>query len=308
MDRKRILYFGNFRNETPTIDQDILYSLKKQHDVVQVDLREMVEDKDIGRIIAKANQCDVFLFHALIPETNSLYIKLMLERLVEMLGAMTCKKVLWFLDKISGNKMEVIINLLPSVDHLFVSDGTWKRRFTEEKLHVLHPAASEKIKSGKFKEDLKCDIAMIGSLYGDRFKQYEFLKAKFGDHFNFYDDKFGKDFANVCKSAKVVIVPQYPFDDFFWSDRVYNILASGGICIHPRTYGLTEEGFVDGTHYIDYYTEQDLFVTLTMLLDKKSNKTRKGISQQGKEFVKGHTYANRIEEMFNTIYNEQTKA
>ncbi len=41
-----------------------------------------------------------------------------------------------------------------------------------------------------------------------------------------------------------------------------------------------------------------------MLLDKKSNKTRKGIAQQGKEFVKGHTYGNRIEEMFNTIYNE----
>lgn len=308
MDRKKILYFGNFKNETPTIDQDILYSLKKKADVITVDLREFAEDNDIRKIIMKANECDIFLFHALIPETNNLYIKLMLERIVEMLEGMTCKKVLWFLDKIAGSKMEIIVNLLPHVDYMFVADGTWKKRFTEEKLFVLHPAASEKIFKGKVKDDLVCDIAMYGSLYGERFKQFEFLKSKFGDHFQYHDDKYGRDLANLCKSSKIVIVPQYPFDDFYWSDRIYNVLANGGTCVHPRTYGLQEEGFIDGTHFIDYYTEQDLFVTLSMLLDKKSNTVRKGIGKQGKEFVKGHTYGNRIDEMLNIIYETKTES
>jgi len=303
----KILYFANIKSETPTIDQDILYSLKKKADVKVVDLREFANEKDIGKIIMKANECDMFLFHALIPETNDLYIQLMLERLVEMLEGMTCKKVLWFLDKVVGSKMKIIINLLPSIDYLFVTDETWKRRFNNEKLFVLHPAASEKKYRGKFKEELKCDIAMLGSLYGERFKQFEFLKAKFGDHFNYYDDKFGKDFADVCKSSKIIIVPQHPFDDFYWSDRIYNILSNGGLCIHPRAYGLQEEGFIDGTHFIDYYTEQDLFVTLTMVLDDKSKKLRKGISEIGGEFVKNHTYGQRIEEMFNTIQNNETK-
>ena len=297
----KILYFANLKNETPTIDQDILYSLKKQHDVVSIDLREFVEDKDVGKIIMKANECDVFLFHALIPETNDLYIQLMLERIVEMLEGMTCKKVLWFLDKVAGSKMKIITNLLPSVDYLFVADGTWKKRFDHEKLFVLHPAASEKLKRGIVKEDLKCDIAMMGSLYGERFKQFEFLKNKFGDKFNYYDDKFGKDFSNACRSAKMVIVPQYPFDDFYWSERVYNIMASGGLCIHPRTYGLQEEGLVDGEHFVDYYTEQDLFVTLTMLLDKKSDKVRKAISEMGRLWATQHTYSERLKEMFNII-------
>lgn len=297
----KVLYFGNFNNETPTIDQDILYSLKKKAEVIKVDLREFAKDEDIKKIIMKANECDAFLFHALIPETEDLYVKLMLERLIEMLEGMTCKKILWFLDKVAGSKMQIITHLLPSIDYLFVTDGTWAKRFREEKLHILHPAAPEKVYKGKFNSELSCDIAMVGSLYGERFKQFEFLKAKFGDHFNYYDDKFNKDYADLCKSAKIIIVPQYPFDDFYWSERIYKTLVNGGLCIHPRTYGLQEEGFVDGIHYVDYYTEQDLFVTLTMILDKKSDKLRKEIQEQGKKFVKGHTYGDRIEEIFRII-------
>ena len=305
---KKILYFANIKSETPTIDQDILYSLKEKAEVTTIDLREFAENKDLKKIVDKANKCDVFLFHALIPETNDFYIQLMLERLTSMLEAITCKKVLWFLDKIVGGKMKVITSLLPFVDYMFLTDGTWSRRFENEKIFVLHPAASEKLKKGKFKKELECDVAVMGSLYGDRVKQFEFLKSKFGDGFKFFDDKFGKDFSNVCKSAKVVIVPQYPFDDFYWSDRIYNILASGGICIHPRAYGITEEGFEDGKHYFDYYTEQDMFVLLTMLLDKKSDKLRAEVSEVGRLFVKSHTYSKRIDEMLNKINKDEIKS
>lgn len=299
----KVLYFGNFKSELPTIDQDILYSLKKRAEVVQVDLREFVEDKDIKRIIDLANKCDVFLFHAFIPENSDFYVQLMLERLSVMLEAITCKKVLWFLDRIVGGKMKIITALLPLLDDIYLVDETWMRRFECEKLHALHPGTSERIKRGQKKAELECDIAMIGTLYGERVKQFEWLKEKFGDKFKLFDDKYGKDFSNVCRSAKVVIVPQYPFDDFFWSDRIYNILASGGVCIHPRAYGLQEAGFIDGTHYIDYYTEQDLFVTLSMILDKKSNTLRRGIAQQGKDFVKGQTMGHRINEILQRYEN-----
>ncbi|MCK9370831.1 glycosyltransferase [Candidatus Dojkabacteria bacterium] len=293
----KVLYFGNFKSEVPTIDQDILYSLKKQAEVVQVDLREFAENEDLTKIILKANKCDVFLFHALIPENNDFYVQLMLERLTTLLEGMTCKKVCWFLDRVMGGKMKIVTSLLPHVDYMYMVDETWTRRFENEKIIPLHPGASERLKNGKKKPELECDIAMLGTLYGDRVKQFEWLKEKFGDKFKLFDDKYGKDFSNVCKSAKVVIVPSYPFDDFFWSDRIYNILASGGVPIHPRAYGLQEAGFVDGTHYIDYYTEQDLFVTLSMILDKKSNAVRKGIAKTGQAFVKSQTLGHRVAEI-----------
>ncbi len=304
---KKILYFANITSETPTIDQDVLYSLKKQAEVVTVDLKEFTGEENIKKIVDKANECDVFLFHALMPEVSDFYIQLMLERITTLLENITCKKVLWFFDKIVGSKMKIITTLLPSVDAIFLADATWLRRFECEKVFPLHPAASEKPYEGKVKDDLKCDIAMFGSLYGDRVKQYEFFKKTFGDKFKFFDDKFGQDLVDLCKSAKLIVVPQYPFDDFYWSDRIYTILANGGICIHPRAYGLTEEGFVDGIHYIDYYTEQDLFVTLKMVLDKKSDKLRKEISAQGKEFVKNITYSERIKEILTKIDYDKTK-
>lgn len=305
-DNMKILYFGNFDSDIPTIDQEILYSLKKKAEVVEVDIREFVKDEDLKKIITKANQCDAFLFHALIPETQDFYVQLMLERLTAMLEAMTCKKVMWLLDKIVGSKMKIVTTLLPSVDYAFVTDGTWANRFESEKLVTLHPAATEKpIRKGRKNKEYMCDIAMVGSLYGERVKQYEFMKQKFGDNFKFFDDKYGKDYADICASAKVILVPQYPFDDFFWSERIYNTLALGGLCIHPRAYGLQEEGFIDGTHYIDYYTEQDLFVTLSMLLDKKSDKLRKGIAEQGKDFVKDKTYSQRIDKILEKVKPNQ---
>lgn len=303
MDRKKVLYFGNFKNESPTIDQDILFSLKKQTDVTTVDLREFTGEDNIKKIIDKANKCDVFLFHAFMPETDDFYLQLMLERINTLLANITCKKVLWFVDKIVGNKVKIISTLYDNLDLIFFSDETWLRRFESEKMFPLHPASPEKTYKGRFRKELACNVAMVGNLYGERTKQYEFLKKTFKDSFKFFDDKYNKDYADLCKSAKVILVPKYPFDDFFWSERIYTTLNNGGICIHPRSYGLLEEGFVDGEHYIDYYTEQDLFITLKMLLDKKSDGIRKQISTQGREFVKNHTYGHRIKEIMEKIYD-----
>lgn len=299
MERKKVLYFGNFKGEVHSIDQDILYSLKKNSDVIAIDLREFKENEDLKIIVDKANKCDLFLFHAFVPETNELYSQLVLERFVVMLEAIKCKKVLWFLDKIVGFKMKIITTLYDSLDLIFLADETWLRRFDSDKMFSLHPAASNKVYKGKFKKELSCNIAMLGSLYGERVKQYEFLKKRFGDSFKFFDDKYERDYADVCKSAKIVIVPQFPFDDFYWSDRIYTILNNGGFCVHPRTYGLTEEGFKDGKHYVDYYSEQDLFITLKMLIEDKS--LRNGISKEGKEFIKGYTYEDRLEDIFKKL-------
>ena len=306
MDKKKVLYFGNFKSEVQTIDQEILYSLKQKSEVFPFDIRSF-EENDMRKIIEKSKECDIFLFHALIPENNDMILGLIIERLIALLQNVKCKKVLWFMDKIAGNKIKIITGFEPHVDYIFLTDDTWLRRFTSDKLFFLPPASSENIKNGRKKKEFECDIAMCASLYGERIKMYEFLKKKFGKSFKLFDDKFGKDFSSLCKSAKIILCPQYPFDDFFWSDRIYNTLASGGLCLHPRTYGLEEQGFKDGEHYISYRTEQDLFVTIKMLLDKKSNTMRRVISKQGQEFVKGQTYGKRIEVIFDKVNETKSK-
>jgi len=185
---------------------------------------------------------------------------------------------------------------------LFVNDDTWLRRFESDKIFPLHLGCSDKFEKGKFDPELECDIAFIGSLYGERLKMYEELKNRFGERFKLFDDQYGKNFYNLCKSAKVIVAPQFPFDDFFWSDRIYKVLSGGGVLVHPRTYGLEEEGFKEGYHYFTYYGEPELFTTISMLL--KDNLIRKGLSKMGQEFVMDNfKYSDRIKEIIKKFEN-----
>jgi len=297
----KITYFGNFKNKIPTIDEDILYSLKKGNEVKSFDLRDF-DDKKMLKIIKAANESDLFLFHGTIADMDDFTMSLILQRITVLLDAIKCKKVMWFLDKVVGTKVKIIMSLVDKLDYIFVSDDTWLRRFESDKIFPLHPGCSEKPIKGRFKKELECDIAFAGSLYGERVGMYEFLKKTFGERFKMFDDKYGKDYADLCKSAKVIIVPQHPFDDFFWSDRIYTTMKNGGVVVHPRTQGIIEEGFEEGKHYFNYYSESELYATLKMLISKENKGLRKMIGAESQYFVNKHfTYSDRIDEMLKKI-------
>jgi spore maturation protein CgeB len=171
----------------------------------------------------------------------------------------------------------------------------------------LHCGAPEKAMAGKAVPELLCDIALIGNVYGERENEVSFIKERFGSRVKIFTDKFGKDFANVVKSAKVVLDYSYPFDDFYWSDRIYKVMACGGVFITQRTQGLTDEGFEDGKHYFNYFKEAEVVALLETLLDKRGAKIRKQISAEAKKFVKGKTYGHRLDIILNKIQDAKTE-
>lgn len=289
----KIVYWGNV-NDTPrpTIDREVLEALRQIADVQFFDIK----DFDMEKLMKAANKSDMFLFHGQVPTSDEVTEMLMVERIQLVLQGIKCKKVLWFMEKVWMNKGNIIERLLPEVDMAFFADGTWVRRMKED-IHALHPAAPVKPIKGKYRPELACDVAYLGNLYGPRMQEYEFLKEQFGDGVKFFDDKFGQDFADVCASANILVVPRFPFDDFFWSDRIYTMLSSGALVIHQRTYGLKEEGFKDGEHYFEYEKDQDFVALINSLLEKDSKGMRKAIAKNGQEFVKKHSYAERVKEL-----------
>ena len=261
-----------------------------------------IKNFEMSKLISEANTADLFLFHAQVPSSDEVTEMLMVERIQVVLQSITCKKVLWFMEKVWMGKMGIVDRLLPYVDHAFFTDGTWTRR-VKENVHSLPLAAPTKPMRGKYRPELACDMAFVGQMYGPRMREYEILKEKFGDAVKFFDNKFGQDLADLCKSAKVMLLPSFPFDDFYWSDRLYTYLAYGGFVIQRRTHGLREEGFQDGVHYFEYEKESDFMALIGSVLEKGSEKMRKGISRKGQIFVKEHTYKERLEEMLDIIYN-----
>lgn len=293
----KITYFANV-NDThrPTMDQEILVSLKRVADVSVFDIKKF----DMKDLLETANKSDIFLFHGQVVAPDEITQLMMLERITVILDAIKppCKKVMWFIEKVWINRGITVDRLLPGVDVAFFTDETFARRMKEPNIFALHPAAPNKWFKGVFKKDLSCDIAYVGHLYGSRMNEYEFLKDKFGDSVKFFDNKFGQDLADVCVSAKVMVVPNFPFDDFCWSDRIYTYLAYGGMPFHPRAYGLKEEGFLDGKHYVDFQTEQDFVAGITMMIDKGSDKFRKEIIKNGQKLIKSFcTYDARVAEL-----------
>lgn len=294
----KITYFGNIKDAyPPTIDKQILKELKKvegkngeKADVKFFDIKTFSMEK----LIETANKSDLFLFHGTFEVPDEPTFVLMVERIQVILDNIKCKKYLWLLDKVWADYARLFVALLPKIDKAFVSDGTWLRRFETEDIHFLPPAGIKY--KGKKKEEYECDIAFIGKIYGERKKLYEYLKENFSDRFKVFNNCFESELASLCKSAKIIIAPDFPFDDFFWSDRVYNILANGGFLIHPRSYGLVEQGFIEGEHFVPYEKEKEIVNLAGLFL--KSKKERDRIAKKGQEFVlKEHTYDKRIKEM-----------
>lgn len=299
----RIVYWGNVKNTPhPTADGEILKALKRVADVQFFDIKQF----DMGKLISGSNEADLFLFHGQVPTSDEVTSMLMVERIQVVLQAIKCKKVMWFMEKVWLGKGNIVEKLLPEVDYAFFTDGTWVRR-VKEKVHFLPTASPMKPLRGKYRTDLACDIAYVGQMYGPRTQEYEFLKEHFGDGIKCFNDKFGQDFADLCVSAKVMVVPRFPFDDFFWSDRIYQMLACGAFVVHQRAYGLKEEGFRDGVHYFEYERDQDFMALMESVFEKGMEKMRKNIAKTGKFFVKGHTYLERVQTLLKICEVESVK-
>jgi len=285
----KIIYFGNFENTTVrTIDSEIASSLKN-HEVQCFDIKNF-EMKDL---IDACEKADLFLFHALVIADNDINYLLMVERLKMILMNIKCKKVMWYMDKVWSIKAQVVDALLPLVDMAYFVDETWVRRTKEKNIKALHPAHTEF--KGEFKPELACDIAYVGKIYGTRTEEFSYLKETFGERIKFFDNKYGQDLADLCASAKIMIIPRFPFDDFYWSERIYEYLNNGAFVICPRAHGLTEEGFEDRKHYMTYHNDSEIITVAMEMLENEE--LRKQIAKEGQKFVKNITYKNRIKEI-----------
>jgi len=289
----KIIYFGNFKNtKVKTIDSEIADSLKNKNlklfDVKEFDMKELLKE---------CEDADLFLFHGLVIADNDINYLLMIERLKAILMNVKCKKVLWFMDKVWSVKAQVIDAILPLVDQAYFVDETWVRRTKEDNIYPLHCAHSSF--TGKYDKKLACDIAYVGRIYGSRTEEFSYLKEVFGERIKFFENKNGQELADLCASTKIMIIPRFPFDDFYWSDRIYEAMNNGTLVVCPRSYGLQEEGFNDGEHIMTYHNDSEIVTIVMEMLENE--KLRKEIAENGKNLVKQVTYKNRIKEIMKNL-------
>lgn len=288
-----ILYLGNFNPFMSSTEKIIKEALEKLgHNVFCFDERS-VNAPDILQS-AKNYKADLFLFHKGIRWGFSL------QQLHELLLRLTCKKAFWYFDPINNfpDREQFMQLIIPNVDIGFLTNGTWIKQNNYKNLRWLLQGTEVK-KLGKKKKEYECDIAFAGSIYKGREVFFDNFKKKYGDKFKTFNNVFDRDFYDLCASAKIMISPRFPANDFFWSNRIYKTLGAGGFMLHPRCEGLKKE-FTAGVHYEDYGDDEELFMKIDWYLEHEAD--RKKIAKAGYEkCIKDFSYTERVKKLIEEI-------
>ena len=317
----KILYWAHLLHNKEILghkdsDEYILEALRELgHKVYPFDDRVF----DIKKLLKKRNSVDLLLFHkggvGIIPRgkqgarTGWGDFYLTLERLSIILqNFKRPKKVFWYFDRVFNrgafSHREVWMQrVIPQVDCGFLVDETWIRRHRYTNIFPLKQGATSDMKElGDYNEEFEADIAFVGSLYEERELWWNLIKQRYGKRAKHFQNVWGKDFRDLCQTAKIIIAPPHPTDDFYWSARFYYTLGAGGFLVHPKLYGLKEEGFRDGYHYIGYTSLKDMFLKLDYFLSPRTYLTREQVKKNGRELVfKKYTYKHRCKTLLEKL-------
>lgn len=301
----KIYYIGDFSNEHTTesyiaqtlkkLDQDIIKvqegnikeeDIKKQLDIYQPDLLFFAKGKIIGGVDS-------------------------LERVIKSFNG---KKSFWLFDvmydfPLEPSREEWMNRIGPLVDHAFVTDksavGFYKKAGIN--YHILRQGFMQDqfFETKKNKEMSKFEIGFVGSVYEkSRRDLIDFVSHNFkfilrGDK-DMYELR-GKDMCEFCQNVPIILGDSFGNRAGCWSNRIYNMIGSGGFFLGPYIEGINED-FTDGTHFVSY--EKGNFNQLREIISfyLRDSSKRKEISSQGKHHVlTKHTYETRCKNLLEMI-------
>lgn len=273
----KINLFGSFNNSNSNlIEEGVEYALRKEgHKVRRFD-EKSTRPKDLID-----NKADLLLFFK-----GGVKYGVTADMLAQTLKMIDYPKVCWYWDKVWGDRENWMRKVAMEIDLGFLSDGTFVRGNNFANLYELHQGMDERqIFEGKERSDFKCGIAFTGSVYGDRQDWATGIKNLYGDRFKVFNNVFGKNLNDLYASAKIITAPLFPQDDWYWSQRPYEVMGRGGFMLYPYMKGLSEQ-FEEGKE-IEFYRDPQEFKEKADYYIA-NNEAREKIRKAGMEKVKNN--------------------
>jgi hypothetical protein len=153
------------------------------------------------------------------------------------------------------------------------------------------------------------EVGWVGRLngkeYATRRRYVEGLKERF--IMNEIDRYYSSDeMAEVYQQSKIVV--NLSRDDHLHDAnlRCFEVMAAGALLITPKPTELSELGFVEGTHYVTFQTESQMYELVEYYL--KNTVERETISQAANILIlQQHTYDARAKAILDTVDKNQGK-
>jgi hypothetical protein len=222
--------------------------------------------------------------------------------------------VLWNFDMVSSDdpewrsksqlRRQWMNEITPYLFLGFCSDGDWVAQDRSGTLIHMMQGADERYVGYGDADHKEPPVIFTGSPIGvKRKKCLELLKAKYKECFALIGDTaktkyHGRELANIFASTKVVVAPDGPCTDRYWSNRVYLTLGLGGFLIHPYCRELMD-------HYtpeeLTYYNNQEELHSLIdhYLYHPEEREARRLAGHQ--KTLSHHLYRHRCEQLVRTV-------
>lgn len=151
------------------------------------------------------------------------------------------------------------------------------------------------------------DVGWVGRLdgqsYSIRRRYIKGLQERFlmNDIYQYYTID---EMAKIYQQSKIVI--NLSRDDYLQDAnlRCFEVMASGALLVTPQPTELSELGFTEGTHYITFQTESQMYELVEYFL--KNEESRAVIAKSARDLVmEKHTYDARVQAILGTLSQNQ---
>lgn len=195
----------------------------------------------------------------------------------------------------------------------FCTDGDWVANDKSGKLTWLPQGADERVVGFGEAVEHRCehcgqsvgepDILFTGIGRGGGQQRESFvadMRARWGNRFRHIErGVHGRQLADLIASVKVVVAPDSPVTDRYWSNRAWNALGFGACLLHPWSEGLSR--MYENCAEIELYTNrEDMNNRLARILSAPDY--RRVLGSNGLERTKReHLYRHRCERLIQVV-------
>lgn len=211
----------------------------------------------------------------------------------------------WNLQARSVERREWLERASITADLGFCTDGDYVLKHPEKLVHLMQ-GADERVVGFGTPDGPPIDILFTGSTIhgGKRISHINELKERYGERFVAFghhpkERVHGRALANLIARAKIVVAPDGPVTNHYWSNRVYQALGFGAFLLHPWCSELAEQYF--SNLHLCYYVDRDhLHEQIEYHLCKPA--IRITIQQHGlTRTIAEHLYRHRCEELLKVV-------
>jgi len=299
----KILYIAK---HTPCDNEDeiaIAYALEQLgHEVLRI--------QEFNGHNALAHRADFCLFH---KYDNYEVIEAVSKRV---------PTICWFFDKVKFDepklaaRSELRVNWMEQITKfchtIFCTDGDWVDQDESGKLCWLMQGADERYVGFGEPNQQVAPILFTGTpRHGQQREDHiAHLQERWGDRFQVLgaggnkSRKHGRELANIIASSKIIIAPDGPSTDRYWSNRVYLISGFGGLLLHPHCSNLRHH--YSSKEVLMYADRDHLDDMIEIFLDMDNSKLQEIRVNAYERTLKDNLYRHRCEQLVNT-FKERSK-